>query len=62
MSQATGNANDLNYALVTPGVAKTQLPTLAPYLFALMLRNVASDGFVYEDPASRASIRSPAAC
>ncbi len=51
MSGATQASNVLTYALVTPAVAQTDLEALAPYLFALMLRNVASDGFVFEDPA-----------
>ena len=43
-------ANAVRYALTTPGVDRADLAALAPYMLALMLRNVASDGFVFEDP------------
>ena len=38
----------------TPRAAyqQTELASLAPYMFLMMMRNVTSDGFVLEDPAS----------
>lgn len=38
------------YALATPDVDSSDLQVLAPYFVALMLRNVASAGFVFEHP------------
>src|ERR1700732_4591237 len=40
----------LQYSLVRPAVAQSNLATIAPYMFWLMFRNIASDGFVFEDP------------
>jgi hypothetical protein len=41
----------LRYSLVRPALAQSDLTAIAPYLFWLMFRNVASDGFVFDDPA-----------
>ena len=41
----------LQYSQVKPAVAQSDLTTIAPYLFWLMFRNIASDGFVFEDSA-----------
>ena len=38
------------YSTVTTSASQTNLTAVAPYLFWLMFRNVASDGFVFEDP------------
>ena len=35
-----------------PAVAQSDLTTIAPYMFWLMFRNIASDGFVFEDPVN----------
>ena len=40
----------LQYSAVTASVPASNLTTIAPYMFWLMFRNVASDGFVFEDP------------
>jgi glucoamylase len=49
----------VRYALATPAVAETDLAALRPYLFALMLRNVSSDGFMFEDPGARGQFSLP---
>jgi glucoamylase len=38
---------------------QVDLPTVARYMFSLMLRNVASDGFVFDDPSSPGSFSKP---
>ncbi len=40
----------LQYSEVQVAMAQSSLTTIAPYMFWLMFRNVASDGFVFEDP------------
>ena len=40
----------LQYSGVRVATAQSNLTTIAPYMFWLMFRNVASDGFVFEDP------------
>ena len=40
----------LQYSTVTTSASQSNLTRVAPYLFWLMFRNVASDGFVFEDP------------
>ena len=50
---ATGSSSTgpkLQYSTVTASASQSNLTTVAPYLFWLMFRNVASDGFVFEDP------------
>jgi glucoamylase len=47
---ASSAAPKLQYSTVTVSASQLNLTTVAPYLFWLMLRNVASDGFVFEDP------------
>jgi glucoamylase len=44
------DASAKRYAPAAPGVDQVNLAALAPYMLALMLRNVASDGFIFEDP------------
>jgi glucoamylase len=41
----------LQYSVVRPAV-QSSLTTIAPYMLCLMFRNVASDGFVFEDPVN----------
>jgi glucoamylase len=40
----------LQYSTVTISASQSNLAAVTPYLFWLMFRNVASDGFVFEDP------------
>ena len=49
----------LNYALLRPAVQQSELTALAQYLLPLMLRNVASDGFVFTDPADAQAFSAP---
>ena len=49
----------LQYSLVKPAVAQSSLTTVAPYMFWLMCRNVASDGFVFEDPVNSGVLSQP---
>jgi glucoamylase len=54
-----GEMGALPYSLVRPAVAQSNLATLAPYMFWLMFRNVASDGFVFEDPVNAGVVSKP---
>ncbi len=49
----------LQYSLVRPALAQSNLTTVAQYMFWLMLRNVASDGFVFEDPVNAGVLSQP---
>ncbi len=52
----------LHYSLVKPVVAQSNLTAIAPYMFCLMFRNVASDtsdGLVFEDPVNAGVISQP---
>lgn len=49
----------LQYSLVKPALAQSNLTTAAQYMFWLMFRNVASDGFVFEDPAHPGDLSKP---
>ena len=49
----------LQYSLVRPAVAQSNPTTVAPYLFWQMFRNVASDGFVFEDPVNVGVVSKP---
>ncbi|MBV9446639.1 MAG: hypothetical protein JO345_12190 [Streptosporangiaceae bacterium] len=51
----------LRYSTVATSTSQSDLTTVAPFLFWLMFRNVASDGFVFEDP-SRAGVVSAPGC
>jgi len=53
----------LTYSTVAPStsIVPSSLPTVAQYMFWLMFRNIASDGFVFEDPI-RAGVLSAAGC
>ena len=50
---------ELQYSKVQLAVAQPNLTTIAPYLFWLMFRNVASDGFVFEDPIRSGVLSAP---
>ena len=53
----------LHYSLVQAAVAQSDLTTIAQYMFWLMFRNVASDGFVFAGPgATPVCCRYPGAC
>src|ERR1700732_1045918 len=49
----------LQYSLVRPAIAQSDLTTIAPYMFWLMFRNIASDGFVFEDPLNTGVLSQP---
>ena len=49
----------LQYSLVRPALAQPDLPAIAPYMFWLMFRNVASDGFVFDDPVNTGVLSQP---
>ncbi|HEX6523190.1 MAG TPA: glycoside hydrolase family 15 protein [Streptosporangiaceae bacterium] len=49
----------LQYSTVTTSKSQSDLTTAAPYLFWLMFRNVASDGFVFDDPARTGVVSAP---
>ena len=46
-------SNSLSYGTVRPNATQSDPTALAPYLFWLMFRNVASDGLVFDDPSTR---------
>jgi glucoamylase len=50
-----------SYGSARPAVAQVNLAALAPYMFWLMFRNVASDGLVFDDPAHAGIVSSPGA-
>ncbi len=49
----------LQYSLVKPAVAQSDLTTVGPYMFWLMFRNVASDGLVFDDPVNTGVLSQP---
>ncbi|MGA2929616.1 MAG: glycoside hydrolase family 15 protein, partial [Solirubrobacteraceae bacterium] len=49
----------LQYSLVKLELAQVNLTTVAQYMFWLMFRNVASDGFVFEDPVNTGVLSKP---
>jgi glucoamylase len=49
----------LQYSRVRPAIAQSDLTTIAPYMFCLMFRNTASDGFVFEDPVNTGVLSQP---
>jgi hypothetical protein len=51
----------LSYSLVHPAAAQTDPSTVAPYMFWLMFRNIASDDLVFTDPV-RAGVLSRPGC
>lgn len=56
-----GDGDRLSYAAVRPAAVQAHPTALAPFMFWLMFRNVASDGLVFEDPV-RAGIVSAPGC
>jgi hypothetical protein len=51
----------MRYSRVRPALAESDLTAIAPYMFWLMFRNVASDGLVFEDP-ERSGVLSQPGC
>src|SRR5580700_10064568 len=49
----------LQYRLVRRALAQSDLTAIAPYMFWLMFRNIASDGFVFEDPVNTGVLSQP---
>ena len=49
----------LQYGLVRPALAQSNLTTVGQYMFWLMFRNVASDGLVFEDPVRTGVLSQP---
>jgi len=49
----------LQYSLVRPALAQSNLTAIAPYMFWLMFRNIASDGFVFDDPVNTGVLSQP---
>lgn len=49
----------LQYSLVKPALAQTNLTTVSSYMFWLMFRNVATDGLVFENPDNPAVVSQP---
>ncbi|MGO9751816.1 MAG: glycoside hydrolase family 15 protein [Solirubrobacteraceae bacterium] len=49
----------LQYSLVEPALAQSNLTTIAQYMFWLMFRNIASDGLVFEDPVNAGVLSKP---
>ena len=49
----------LSYGKVQTSSAQTNLTAVAPYMFWLMFRNVASDGLVFEDPVHNGVLSKP---
>ena len=50
---------EMQYSEVQVATAQSNLTTIAPYMFWLMFRNVASDGFVFEDPENTHAVSQP---
>jgi glucoamylase len=49
----------LQYSLVRPALAQSNLTAVAPYMLWLMFRNVASDGMVFDDPVNTGVLSQP---
>ena len=54
-----GEGNGLTYGKANAAVEQTDPAALAPYLFWLMFRNVASDGLVFNDPVNAGVLSAP---
>jgi glucoamylase len=50
---------ELHYSEVQVAAAQSNLTAIAPYMFSLMFRNLASDGFVFEDPENTHALSQP---
>jgi glucoamylase len=53
------SGNGLSYGTVRLGVPQSDPTAVAPYLFWLMFRNVASDGLVFADPVNEGVVSAP---
>ena len=49
----------LRYSGVQASVSQSSLTSIAQYMFWLMMRNVASDGFVFDDPVNAGVVSAP---
>ena len=49
----------LRYGLVRSAVGQADPATLAPFMFWLMFRNIASDGLVFDDPVNAGVVSQP---
>ena len=49
----------LQYSGVQTSISQSNLIAIAPYMFWMMMRNVASDGFVFEDPVNAGVLSQP---
>src|ERR1700689_1749476 len=58
-TSGSGGGNGLTYAKAQAAVGLTDPTALAPYLFWLMFRNVASDGLVFNDPVHAGVVSGP---
>jgi glucoamylase len=50
VAEPSSTGPKVQYRTVAVSASESNLTTISPYLFWLMFRNVASDGFVFEDP------------
>ena len=58
-TSGSGDGNGLTYGKANAAVEQTDPAALAPYLFWLMFRNVASDGLVFNDPVHPGTVSAP---
>jgi len=58
-SAATQSPGKVHFSLVKLAVAQSDLTAIAPYMFWLMFRNVASDGLVFQDPLNPGILSQP---
>src|SRR3984957_13234163 len=58
-TSGSGTGNSLTYGKANAAVGQTDPTALAPYLFWLMFRNVASDGLVFNDPVHSGVVSAP---
>jgi glucoamylase len=49
----------LQYSAVRPALVESDLTAIAPYMFWLMFRNIASDGLVFQDPVNAGVLSRP---
>ena len=54
-----GGMRILSYGKAQTSSAQTNLAAVVPYMFWLMFRNIASDGFVFVDPAHPGVVSKP---
>ena len=53
------NMAALQYSGVQTSISQSNLIAIAPYMFWMMMRNVASDGFVFDDPVNAGVVSAP---